>query len=280
MANEMNVPGPLVIIGGAEDRQGESVVLREFVRLAGGAGARVVVIAVASEQQATLTGIYAEVFKRLGAGEVRALGVPHRERANSDSVVEAIERATGVFFTGGSQLRITRLLGDTRLDRALHRRHERGLVVAGTSAGAAMMSGVMITGVQPAAPHRAGTVELGRGMEFLPGVLIDQHFEERGRLRRLVAAVAQNPHDLGIGIDEDTAIVVEGGVFRVVGKGAVTVVDAGQLSYTNMGVIKPGDPLSIYDLRIHILSAGHGFDLRNRVPLIPAANFDAAARKF
>jgi cyanophycinase len=267
---EVERPGPLVIIGGGEDREEEAAVLREFVRLAGGAGARVLVIAVASERQAQLAGVYTELFRRLGAAEVRALGIAHRERANSQVAEEAVARSTGVFFTGGSQLRITRLLGGTLLDRALHRRHRSGLVLGGTSAGASMMSAVMITGDAPAAPPRGGAVQLGRGMEFLPGVLIDQHFEERGRLRRLITAVAQNPHDLGLGIDEDTAVVVRRGRFEVFGSGTVTVVDASDLTYTNLHDSDRSRPLTICGVKIHILSAGDRFDLEGRAPVLPA----------
>ena len=263
--------GPLVVIGGAEDREEGCEVLREFVRLAGGEEARVLVIAVASERQAQLASVYTELFKRLGAAEVRALGISHRERANSQVAEEAVARATGVFFTGGSQLRITRLLGGTLLDRALHRGHRSGLVLGGTSAGASMMSAVMITGDAPGAPHRAGSVQLGRGMEFLPGVLIDQHFEERGRLRRLITAVAQNPHDLGLGIDEDTAVVVRGDAFEVFGSGTVTVVDASDLTYTNLNEPEGNLPLTICGVKIHILSAGDRFDLARRAPLLPPA---------
>jgi cyanophycinase len=268
---ERVAPGPLVIIGGAEDKEGGSEVLREFVRLAGGARARVLVMAVASEQQAILSNVYTEVFRRLGVEEVRTLGISHRERANSGIAVEAVERATGVFFTGGSQLRITRLLGGTLLDRALHRRHAAGLVLAGTSAGAAMMSSIMITGGPHTASPRVGNVELGPGMEFLPGVLIDQHFEERGRLRRLLVAVAQNPHDLGIGIDEDTAVVVHDGSFEVVGRGTVTVIDAGDLTFTNLNSLERDDLLTICGVKIHILSAGYRFNLEERSPVIPDA---------
>ena len=269
---EVERPGPLVIIGGGEDREGAAAVLGEFVRLAGGAAARVLVVAVASEQQAVLANVYTELFRRLGAAEVKSLGIAHRERANSPAAGEAVERATGVFFTGGSQLRITRLLGGTLLDRALHRRHAAGLVLGGTSAGAAMMSAVMITGDALGAPRRAGSVRLGRGMDFLPGVLIDQHFEERGRLRRLITAVAQNPHDLGLGVDEDTAAVVRGGRFEVFGAGTVTVVDASDLVYTNLGDPDDGRPLTICGVKIHILSAGDRFDLARRAPVVTAAS--------
>jgi cyanophycinase len=260
--------GPLVIIGGAEDREEDCEVLREFVRLAGGARSRLVIISVASDAPREVAGLYDKTFRRLGSRQVRALEVTARADANGDEAVAAIDAATGVFFTGGNQLRITRLLGGTRLDTALHRRREEGLVVAGTSAGAAMMSGVMIVGSAPTMTLRAGVVELGSGLGFLPGVLIDQHFEQRGRLRRLLAAIAQHPHELGLGIDEDTGVVVDGHTFEVVGSGSVTVVDAGGLTHTNLGEVERHELLAVCGVRIHVLPAGYRFDLRNREPVL------------
>ena len=260
--------GPLVIIGGAEDREEDCEVLREFVRLSGGAGARLVIISVASEAPREVAGIYETTFRRLGVREVRALDVGTRAAANDGEAVAAIGAASGVFFTGGNQLRITRLVGGTRLDTALHRGREAGLVVAGTSAGAAMMSSVMIVGSAPTLTLRAGMVELGAGLGFLPGVLIDQHFEQRGRLRRLLAAIAQYPHELGVGIDEDTGLVVEGHTFEVFGSGSVTVVDAGGMTHTNLAEVERHDLLAICGVRIHVLPAGYRFDLQNRAPVL------------
>lgn len=268
--------GALVIIGGAEDKTGDCAILRRFVALAGGERARVVVIAVASEQQTNLSNVYLEVFKRIGVEDVRALGIAHRERANVPSAVESVERATGVFFTGGSQLRITRLLGGTLLDRVLHRRHAGGLVLAGTSAGAAMMPGVMIAGgVEPVTSLRAGAVELAPGMEFISGVIIDQHFEERGRLRRLLAAVAQYPHDLGVGIDENTAVVVRGEQLEVIGAGAVTIVDACEMTHTNLASAERNALLAVSGVKIHVLPACYRFDLQNRSVVLPPEAADA-----
>jgi cyanophycinase len=152
----------------------------------------------------------------------------------------------------------------------LHKRHAGGLVLAGTSAGAAMMSSVMITGGPDVSTLRAGSVELGPGMEFVPGVLIDQHFEERGRLRRLLSAIAQHPHDIGLGIDEDTAAIVIGHILEVVGAGTVTIIDAGNLTYTNLNELDKHDLLAICGVKIHILPAGYRFDLQNREPVTGA----------
>jgi len=157
------ITGPLVIVGGSEDHNEERKILREFVNLSG-PDASIVIITVASESQAEVGSRYVDVFNRLGCDKVRVLTINKRGDANTRGAVEAIENATGVFFTGGNQLRITRLLGGTKLDTALHRQHERGLVLAGTSAGAAMMPTLMVTGGRAETAFRIGIVELGSGM--------------------------------------------------------------------------------------------------------------------
>jgi cyanophycinase len=277
--NSVGMAGPLLMIGGAEDREGDCKILREFVRLAGGAQARLVVIAVASQKPMQTASTYVEVFNRLGCRDVQRLNVYTRDDANAESALRAVERATGVFFTGGSQVRITRVLGGTKVDTLLHRKHEEGLVLAGTSAGAAMMSTIMILGGMPETAFRVGIVDLGPGMEFISGVLIDQHFEERGRLRRLLQAVAQYPHDLGLGIDENTALVVRDGVGTVLGEGSVTIIDAGDLTYTDLPGLKKNEILTLCGVRIHILAEGYSFDLRNRMPLIESASSETAKIK-
>jgi len=260
--------GALVIIGGSEDHFNERKILREFVRLAGESKANIVIITVASENQSEVGDKYTEVFKSLGVPEARALKINKRSDANARSAVEMIERATGVFFTGGNQLRITMLLGGTKVDTALHRRNEDGLVLAGTSAGAAMMSTVMITGGNSDTAFRVGLVELSPGMGYIGGVLIDQHFEERGRLRRLLLAVAQYPQEIGLGIDENTAVICYDQEFEVMGQGSVTVVDAGGMTYTNLETLNKEEILTLCGIKIHILSEGYRFDLRNREPII------------
>jgi cyanophycinase len=263
--------GPLVIIGGAEDKEEDGTILKSFVRLAGGKKSNIVVIAVASDSPSQVGKHYVQVFKRLGAGKATLLNISAREDANAPAAVGAINNATAVFFTGGTQLRITQLLGGTTLDTALHNAHENGLVLAGTSAGAAMMSSVMIIGSIPGASFRMGNVELGPGMEFISGVLIDQHFEQRGRLRRLLSAIAQYPRDLGIGIDENTAAIVRDGVMEVVGEGCITIVDAGGLTFTNIKELEKNEILTLCGIQVHILANGYQFDLRNRCPVIETA---------
>ncbi|MCL6454543.1 MAG: cyanophycinase [Alicyclobacillus sp.] len=259
--------GPLIIIGGAEDKTGECRILRKFLEIGGGRHARVLVMTVATELPIEVGMDYVEVFKRLGAEDVRTFDVSAREAANRDSAVEFVRDATCIFFTGGDQLRITKLLGGTRIDAALHAALRAGVPLAGTSAGASMMSSTMIVDGEGETNPRICVVNMAPGMEFLEGAVVDQHFAQRGRVGRLVSAVAQYPHHLGLGIDEDTAVIVEGTVFRVLGSGAVSVVDAGALTHSNLGTVAADESLALCGIQLHILPDGYGFDLHARQPI-------------
>ncbi|MFI6074775.1 cyanophycinase [Actinoplanes sp. NPDC051343] len=253
----------LLIIGGAAGPG----LLGRFVELAGGAAARIVVIATASSTPDATEAEHREAFSHLGAGRVRALRIAARADANSPGVEPVLREATGVFFTGGDQERITTVIGGTATDSILQSLVAAGTVVlAGTSAGAAMMSGTMIVEGDARGVSRS-SVRTGPGLEFLPGVLIDQHFAERGRVNRLLSAVALYPHELGLGIDEDTAILTDGDCFEVLGSGAVTVVDAGTAQ--DIRVPEQG-PIALVGARIHVLPAGHTFHLTGRRPVVDA----------
>ncbi|MGZ4031315.1 MAG: cyanophycinase [Tumebacillaceae bacterium] len=271
-------PGKLVIIGGAEDKKNDMEILREVVRLSGGKHARVVVMTVATELPIEVGADYIEIFDRIGVADVRMFDVSTREAANARSAIKAIEDATCVFFTGGDQVRVTKLLGGTKMDTALHVGHQNGLVLAGTSAGASMMSSTMIvSGISETNP-KIGIVEMAPGMEFIRGVVIDQHFAQRGRYGRLFSAVAQYPHHLGLGIDENTAIVVDGHEFTVIGAGAVSVIDAGRLEYSNLEQVRSGDDLALCGVEMHILPSGYGFHLRDRTPILKADTAKSSER--
>lgn len=260
--------GQLVIIGGAEDKEGDCTILREFVRRAGGVSARIVVMTVATSLPEEVGRTYTEVFGRLGVEDVQIVDTGHREDGSDPRALEAIESATGVFFTGGDQARITSQLKDTELDKAIHRRYAEGIVVGGTSAGAAMMPDVMIVEGESETNPRIEVVEMGPGMGFLPGVVIDQHFLQRGRIGRLLSAVTQQPVVLGFGIDENTAVVVANEEFEVVGAGAVTVVDVAELTHTNLGQILKDEDLAICGAKLHILPHGYRFNLKTRQPIL------------
>ncbi len=251
--------GRLLIIGGAAG----PALLGRFVELAGGPTARIVVIATASSAPSAAEDSHRAAFAALGAGHVEALRLDSRADAGNPRVEPVLRSATGIFFTGGDQERIPRLIGGTRTDSLLQELVATGAVVlAGTSAGAAMMSGTMIVEGDGPGVSRAA-VRTGPGLEFLPGVLIDQHFAERGRVNRLLSAVALYPHELGLGIDEDTAILTDGDAFEVLGSGAVTVVDAG--GATDIRVPDTG-PIALAGCRLHVLPAGHSFHLTGRRP--------------
>ena len=264
----MSQRGQLLIIGGAESRDHrDSAILARFVELAGGPHAHLVVIATASGEPELLEADYVDAFKRLGAGTVEPLRLETREQANSADAVAALGHATGVFFTGGDQVRIANVIGGSRVDSLLHTRlEERELVLAGTSAGAAMMSSTMVVGGSEAGVTTSSVVT-GPGLEFLPGVLIDMHFAERGRLNRLLAAIAQYPHELGVGIDEDTAILVDRGRFEVIGSGSVTIADAGPSTMIRTPTGGDG-PIALCGVLLHVLPAGYAFKLNDRLPSV------------
>lgn len=261
------VKGNLVIIGGAEDKEGPCIILRRFLSLAGGKEARVAVLTTATERAEEVGSEYTRLFYRLGAAEVRHLDVADREAARTEAMVAALDRATGVFLTGGDQLRLTSILGGTPLAGALHAAVCRGAVLAGTSAGASAMSATMIVeGRDESAPRRS-IIAMAPGLGFLKEVVVDQHFAERGRLGRLLAAIAENPYILGLGLDEDTAVICEpGGSFTVIGSGACTVVDGVGIRTSNISESAPGEPLVLTYVTLHVLPAGYTFDLKRRRP--------------
>ncbi|MBI5848518.1 MAG: cyanophycinase [Nitrospirae bacterium] len=259
--------GRLLAIGGHEDKGAKCEILKEFVRLAKGK-ASLVVMTIAAKNAKELGKEYARVFRNFGVKDITVVDISTREDTHTKKSVLAIEKATGVFFTGGDALDVTGLLGGTEIDRLLHKRYEEGMILGGTSAGAAMMSHAIIIDGESDANPRLSDVQIAPGEEFIMGAIIDTHFSQRGRHGRLISAVAQHPHDLGIGIDENTAILLEDHQFRVLGEGAVTVIDVGSAKYTNVPDAKEGESLALYDVKMHILPAGHGFDLEAHQPLM------------
>ncbi|MGH8002150.1 MAG: cyanophycinase [Brasilonema sp.] len=258
----------LVIIGGAEDKEADCHILREFIRRAGSTKARLVIMTAATELPREVGENYIKVFERLGAEDIRIVDTETREDASSSTALEAVNKATGIFFTGGDQARITNVLKDTELDAAIHKRFSEGIVIGGTSAGAAVMPDVMIVEGDSETNPRMEIVQLGPGLAFLPGVVIDQHFSQRGRLGRLVAALAQQPVVLGFGIDENTAMVVTDSEFEVIGEGCITVVDYSEVMHSNVDDILKDEPLAVCGARLHILPHGYKFDLKTRKPIL------------
>jgi cyanophycinase len=263
--------GTLVIIGGHEDKEGDKLILREVVRLTG--SGRLVVATLATEDPAGMYEEYERIFRTLGAPHVYHFQIESREEALQEGALRVFEDATCVFFTGGDQLRITSMVGDTPVYERLRQIYESGGVIAGTSAGASMMSETMMVSGSGKESHKVGgALHMAPGLGFIEGVLIDQHFAERGRIGRLLGAVAQNPRIVGIGIDEDTAIVVKRQrTFQVIGSGAIYVLDGRRVSYSNIGEEESDRAMSVFDVKLHVLSQGDIFDLRNRrVRSLPA----------
>ena len=257
--------GNLVIIGGAEDKSGDCVILKRLVEMAGGGSARITIITTASENPNEAGILYRNVFQRLGAGKIKIMDINSRDAANMDNASELASEPTGIFFTGGDQLRITSILGGTLAFAALHDAYRQGIVIAGTSAGASAMSGTMIIDGNGNDPARKCTLKMAPGLGLLEEVLIDQHFHQRGRIGRLLAGVAENPYILGIGIDENTAVrVYPDAHFEVLGSNSVTIVDGRQIKSSNVSELKPDENLAIANVTIHVLPGGYGFDMHKR----------------
>jgi cyanophycinase len=254
--------GHLVIIGGHEDRKNDKEILTRFVELCGGADARIVVITAASQIADEMWKQYDRAFSDLGVNNHVHLELTSRQDANSEDFVRQVAESDGIFMTGGDQKRLLALIGGTALDAEMHVALKlRGATIGGTSAGASAMSGHMLAQGRAEPRPEKGSVSLGAGLGFLHRVVIDQHFSERQRLARLLSVVSQNPYLQGIGIDEDTALIVERGVgIEVVGEGAVTIVD-GRTMITNVADIAGGDTPELIDVRLHLLPAGSKYQL-------------------
>jgi len=274
----------LLIIGGAEDKVGHTTVLRRFVRLAGGSKARIVVIPTASSLPHEAVATYRAIFNRLGAPDVVTVDPPSRPAAKDEALVHAIDNATGIFMTGGNQLKLAQRFVGTPLADAISQAHRRGAVVAGTSAGASIMSRFMISlgadGVTPR--QRAG--QLTSGLGLLPGAIVDQHFDQRARYGRLMALVAGSPDLLGIGIDEDTAAEIrDGRTLTVHGSGAIFVVDA-RAAVSDVSEARMLAPILVSGAVVHSLPTGATFDLQTAsligfVERHPDATVRAAAKR-
>ncbi|MFL5578369.1 MAG: cyanophycinase [Gemmatimonadaceae bacterium] len=256
--------GVLLIIGGHEDRTGDKLILRHLAERVG--SGKLVVMTAASQVPDEVYGEYEPLFRGLGVKHVARLDVESRQEAKSERKLRALDEATAVFFTGGDQLKLTSQLGDTPIYERVREIYLRGGTIAGTSAGASVVCETMlVSGNGTESPKVRSSLRMAPGFGLIQGVIIDQHFAERGRIGRLLAAVAQNPRILGIGIDEDTAIVCEpDGRFRVLGSGAVCVADGADVTYSNLAEEDPDRVLSVFGVRLFQLSMGDEFDLATR----------------
>lgn len=258
--------GTLLIIGGNEDKIDEKLILQRLVDLA--EGGKIVVATLASEEPKEVFETYEPVLRALGARHVYHLGVESREEAHETRAMRVLEDAAVVFLTGGDQLRITSALGDSPVFSRIFEIFANGGVIAGTSAGAAIMSETMIVEGNPDDSHKIGSLlQLAPGLGFAKDMIVDQHFAQRGRISRLLAVVAQNPRVLGIGLDENTAIEMDADRrFSVIGEGGVTVLDGRTVTDSNIATEAPNRTMSVFTVTLHLLSQGDRFDLRKRLP--------------
>jgi cyanophycinase len=256
--------GWIIPIGGAEDKESRRRILKRFVQLCGGRNARIAVIPTASRLPDTGER-YVDLFQRLEAGHAVSLDFRTREDGERADYLAALESADGVFFTGGNQLRISTILGGTSAAKLIRTGNARGVHVAGTSAGASILSEHMIAYGKEGSSPRAGSVRLAPGLGLTNRFVIDQHFRQRDRLGRLTAALAYNPFAIGIGLDEDTAAFIgPDDTLEVEGSGGITIVDAAGLSFSSMAEAGQHDTVCLLGLTVHILTAGATFNLHTR----------------
>jgi cyanophycinase len=269
---ERNI-GRLLLIGGNEDMHSDTKEMRilpHFVKLCGGKRARIIVCGTPSKKPEEKEREYGRIFRKLGATEVIEASIKTRQDADSDKLIKAVRRAKGIFFTGGDQLRLTSIIAGTPFgEEVRHRLWNEGLVVAGTSAGAAAVSSTMITGGNDKGTVRRADVRLAPGLGYWRDTVVDTHFAQRGRVSRMMVLFAQNPQILGVGLDENTAIDVRPGErFLVLGEGAAFVFD-GAVTHSNAPEVYDDEVIAMTDAMVHVLPAKYGFDLRTKRPILP-----------
>ena len=256
--------GWIIPIGGAEEKEDGPHILRRFVDHCGGVDANIVVIPTASRAKDTGQR-YERLFGELGVRQVKALDFDTRRDCEEPSRIARIEQATGIFLTGGNQLRLSTMLGGTLVAKTLRKCNAAGVHVAGTSAGASFISEHMIAFGEEGSSPIAGSVRLAPGLGLTNRFIIDQHFRQRDRIGRLVTALAYNPFAIGIGLDEDTAAFIgPDNTLEVVGSGSITIVDASELKFSNMDQVDEGRPVCMLGLKLHFLVAGASFNLETR----------------
>ncbi len=255
--------GFIIPIGGAEGKGRKSTILTRLVKLCGGKKARILVIPTASLLNETGPQ-YMDIFKGLGAKSM-CIPIEQREQCFDQETLRVMADATGIFITGGNQLRLSTILGGTPVARQIRSLNAEGVHIAGTSAGAAIVSEHMIAGGRSGSSPRESGVELAPGLGLTNRVIIDQHFNQRQRMGRLLAALSFNPFVCGLGIDENTAaFIAPNGIFEVVGNGTVTVVDPADLKHSSMSYVRSAEAVTLIGLKLHVLASGAHFNIDTR----------------
>lgn len=256
--------GHLIIIGGAEDKTGENVILKQANEMLSDNDI-LTIITTATEKPQEVGENYKKVFTKMGVKNIQILDINTRDNANSPKTCELIKKSKGIFMTGGDQLRITSILGGTAAYEELKQVYYHGGVIMGTSAGASVMSSTMVVQGEDNEPAKKCTLKMAPGFRLLENSIIDQHFDQRGRLGRLLCGVAENPEILGIGIDEDTAIkVYPDNHFEIIGTNTVTILDGTSIKSSNVSELAPNEMLAIIGVTVHTLPKNYGFNLTTR----------------
>ena len=261
-----------MVIGGAEDKVGERTILTTFFKGAGGTQATIGIVPCASQEPSVIGERYRRIFTEMGVQDVKVLDIRRPHECDEARWLEQLDQCSGVFLSGGDQVRLFEFIQNSIFITSIKQRLDAGsLVLAGTSAGAAVMGEKMISGGSSGESPNRGLVDLMNGLGVIPELLVDQHFHNRNRMARLMSAIAAHPDKLGIGIDEDTCAAFRGdGTFQVIGKGSITIIDPRELTYTNYRGTNGASPLSLHDLRVHILSDGDQYDYRRRAVCMPS----------
>jgi cyanophycinase len=255
--------GPIMAIGGAEDKLDNKIILSTFAQLAGGPAARVAIMPTASSIEAAGER-YKALFLGLGVRSAEVVFIADRDDANDDETIEGLKDATGIFLTGGNQMRLSTIVGGTKATALVRDRNDAGAVVAGTSAGASILSSHMVAFGASGETPKQRMAQMVAGFGLVPELIIDQHFRQRDRIGRLLMFVASNPGLLGVGIDEDTAALISGNsILEVIGRNSVTIVD-GTNMYSDIFQVKAHGGITISGAQLHILTAGRRFDLKSR----------------
>lgn len=261
------INGNLIIIGGAEDKEGDKEILKRVCGFINKDSDTILVATIATEYPKEALQKYKEVFSKLGVKNINGLDIGNRMQAFKEENIKAINEASLIFFTGGDQLRITSMIGGTPIYDALRNASKNGCIIVGTSAGASVMSDTMIVQGDDEDSPRKCTLKMAPGLGFVENVMIDQHFDQRGRIGRLLTGIAQNPEVLGIGIDEDTAIIVtDEGMAEVIGNGAVYFIDGSLITHSNVSEQYGDEVLSMYNVKLHVLKEGNKFNILTKAP--------------
>ena len=258
--------GKLIAVGGGEG--GEGVIL-ETIAAKAVEGGHLVVLVIATEEAENSAAAYRRIFKKMGVEEVSALIIERREDGLDEARLSKLKDASVVFIPGGDQLKMTGLLGDSKMFQMMQELYKTGATMAGSSAGASILPDTMIISGDGDDSDSISGLGMAPGFGFIEGMVIDSHFAERGRINRLLGAVAQNPKNLGIGLDEDAAIVIDAdNIFSVIGSGAVYIIDGADISYSSLSEERPEGITTIHDVKLHVLQAGDKYDLKQRCPIV------------